>query len=178
MGIVTVLEAFVGKLIGKEIEAWLPQAGPRLMRFAVSRLPVAEKARYAEEWAADLDAIPGDLSKFIYAVGFMRAAWRMGSITSELEKLDRTETQIFLNLGTSDVEALHNFLQEKLKLLDNLPHDMSTRVAYLRELLREVQNFGDGVDIEFTANGIRMIPIKIKQFLINKGAEFDEDSAS
>src|ERR1035437_6189013 len=63
MAIVTILEVFIGKLIGKEIEAWLSQGGRRLLNYAVSKLPAHERSRFAEEWSADLANIPGDLSK-------------------------------------------------------------------------------------------------------------------
>ncbi len=83
-GVLTILEAILGKVIGEEIEAWLPQAGPRLLRYAVSKLPADERERYAEEWAADLDAIPGQVSKVIYALGFVKAAWGMRRIANRI----------------------------------------------------------------------------------------------
>jgi hypothetical protein len=77
MAIMTILGAFILKLIEKEIEAWIPQAAPFLVRYAVSKLPAAEQARYAKEWSADLEAIPGELSKLAFALGFVKAAFLM-----------------------------------------------------------------------------------------------------
>jgi hypothetical protein len=81
MAILTILEAFVGKLIGKEIEAWLPKAAPCLLRYAVSKMPTNEQERYLEEWAYELNNIPGEISKVLYAVGLVQAAWGISSST-------------------------------------------------------------------------------------------------
>jgi hypothetical protein len=85
MAIVTILEAFLGKLICKEIEAWLPQAGRKLLKLAVSKLPAHERSRYAEEWSADLANIPGDLSRALFALGLLKAAWGIHEIEKQHE---------------------------------------------------------------------------------------------
>jgi hypothetical protein len=50
------------------VPAGKPQAG-RFLSGALQRLPIAERERYAEEWAADLAEIHG---------GFARLRWQLG----------------------------------------------------------------------------------------------------
>jgi hypothetical protein len=89
MAIVTILEAFLGKLICKEIEAWLPQASRELLNLAISKLPAHERSRYAEEWSADLANIPGDLSRAMFALGLLKAAWGIHEIEKQQHELIR-----------------------------------------------------------------------------------------
>jgi hypothetical protein len=121
MAIVTILEAFLGKLICKEIEAWLPQAGRRLLNFAVSKLPAHERSRYAEEWSADLANIPGDLSRALFALGLLKAAWGIHEIEKQQHELiramDRNRGKVLTlvlcdeNLPTSRHERIGQLLR-------------------------------------------------------------------
>lgn len=89
MAIVTILEAFIGKVICKEIEAWLMHASPYLLRSAVSKLPAEEQERYEKEWTADLEDFPSDLSKLVYALGLLKAAWVIRRVANQHKDLVR-----------------------------------------------------------------------------------------
>src|SRR5437016_5244284 len=51
-----------------EFTDWLPWLAARLVRAAARALPPDARERYAEEWLAELDAVPGKLSKLALAV--------------------------------------------------------------------------------------------------------------
>ena len=57
-----------------EFTDWLPWLAARLIRAAARTLPPAVRTRYTGEWLAELDAVPGKLSKLALAVRvFVRA---------------------------------------------------------------------------------------------------------
>ncbi len=61
-------------MLVNEFTDWLPWFAARLVRAATHTLPSAARSRYAEEWLAELDAVPGDLSKLAVAIRiFVRA---------------------------------------------------------------------------------------------------------
>ncbi len=74
MGIVTVLDAIVAKLAVDEIKAYLPGLSRMVLACAVRKLPDEEQDRYREEWTADLSQVVGDISTFVYSLGFLKAA--------------------------------------------------------------------------------------------------------
>jgi hypothetical protein len=84
MDLLTILVAFgaiVGgfllKLIGSEIQDWLPFVSRWLIDYATARLPPDERARRLEEWLADNNDYPGRATKMLHAVGCLMASYRM-----------------------------------------------------------------------------------------------------
>ncbi|MDR3735620.1 MAG: sugar transferase [Acidobacteriaceae bacterium] len=73
-----------------EITAWSARLSEWLIRLALTRLPDNTRARYDEEWHSDLSQIPGEFSKALYALGFLRAARKLTSFAqnSSLGTLD------------------------------------------------------------------------------------------
>ena len=71
MGIVTLIDAVIAKLVADEIKARLPRLSRSIIKCAVGRLPVEQRARYGEEWEAHLLATDGDLSQLVCSVGFL-----------------------------------------------------------------------------------------------------------
>jgi hypothetical protein len=64
----------LGKVCFDEFKAWLPRLTERILRIAVSLLPTDQQARYNEEWRSDLNEIPGELGRLVWALGLIRAA--------------------------------------------------------------------------------------------------------
>jgi lipopolysaccharide/colanic/teichoic acid biosynthesis glycosyltransferase len=61
-------------LLVNEFTDWLPWLAARLIDAAAHTMPSAARLRYAEEWLAELDAVPGKLSKLALAIRiFVRA---------------------------------------------------------------------------------------------------------
>jgi hypothetical protein len=58
-----------------ELYAWLPQICELLLEHAVRRLPLDERARWREEWRADLRAMPNSFAQLLHAVGYRFAAF-------------------------------------------------------------------------------------------------------
>ena len=124
MAIMTILGAFMVKLLEKEIEAWIPQAAPCLVHYAVRRLPATEQARYAKEWTADLEAIPGELSRLVFALGFLKAALLMNLEVYRQDEvvraMHRTKGKVVVlilqheNLTTSKYERIGQLLKVTL----------------------------------------------------------------
>jgi len=81
MAILTIAVGFIiavaSKLVADEVKAWLPTICNRLISIAALRLPEKERARYGEEWRADVAAYPGELTRLIRAAGFILAASRI-----------------------------------------------------------------------------------------------------
>ena len=73
----TILVALIVAVFAREFEAWLPWATEQTLRLAVRCLPPELRDRYDEEWRADVEAVPGTLSKLCWALGLIRAAHHM-----------------------------------------------------------------------------------------------------
>lgn len=68
------ITAVLVPMLVSEFTDWLPWVAARLVRTSIRALPPSSRPRYAEEWLAELDAIPGKLSKLALAIRiFIRA---------------------------------------------------------------------------------------------------------
>jgi lipopolysaccharide/colanic/teichoic acid biosynthesis glycosyltransferase len=64
-----VATAILIPMLVTELTAWLPWFASRMISAAARLMPPAYRARYVEEWQAELDALPGgDLAKLVFAV--------------------------------------------------------------------------------------------------------------
>lgn len=77
----TIGSGLLARLAVDEFKAWNPRFTAYLIACAVRRLPVEERARYEEEWAASLEEVPGELSKIIYALSLLRAGAQIRLMT-------------------------------------------------------------------------------------------------
>jgi lipopolysaccharide/colanic/teichoic acid biosynthesis glycosyltransferase len=68
--------AILGRMFADEIKAWLPWVREQLVGIAVKGLPEVFRERYAEEWRSHLDEVPGEITKFVVALGFVKASLR------------------------------------------------------------------------------------------------------
>jgi hypothetical protein len=59
-------------LILNRLLTWLPRWSIRLVERAANRLPVNARARYLNDWQAELECIPGGLGKIRFAVDLFR----------------------------------------------------------------------------------------------------------
>jgi hypothetical protein len=80
--ILGVFGATLSRLLSDECKAWIPCFIKWIIRSAIAVLPEEQRERYKEEWQSHIDEIPGDISKIVTALGFMRAAKRMPSETA------------------------------------------------------------------------------------------------
>jgi hypothetical protein len=74
IAILSVLGAIVLKLMIAEIQDWLPALTKRTIERAAQRLPQELRPRYSEEWFADINEFPGNVSKLVRAIGCYRCA--------------------------------------------------------------------------------------------------------
>jgi len=58
----------------EEIEAWSPFIIRSLIKLAVAWLPENQRERFGEEWHSHVNEVPGNVGKFLSAVGFLLAA--------------------------------------------------------------------------------------------------------
>ena len=56
-----------------------PAIARRLIEIAVLKLPEEDRARWLEEWLADLDDLPGSFSKLSHGLGCLKAANRLAA---------------------------------------------------------------------------------------------------
>ncbi len=70
-----IVGAAVAKIIADDAKQWTPWVTQRLTDIAVRRLPEGQRARYAEEWAAHLDEVPGVVGKLAVTLQFQIAAF-------------------------------------------------------------------------------------------------------
>ena len=87
MGLISLIEHIAQVLTGStaskvaadEVKAWSPWLAARLTRYAVKRLPEADRERYAEEWNSHVADTPGSVGKVCVACGFLFAARKIRS---------------------------------------------------------------------------------------------------
>src|SRR6266849_3642279 len=79
--LVTIILGALGSIIAAELLGWCPLLAKHLIRLAVSRLPQRHRARYQEEWLADMDMLRtrGGLSTLLWAAGVYVMAHRVAS---------------------------------------------------------------------------------------------------
>ncbi len=92
MAIVTTLLplalAIAAKLSADEVKAWLPWLTRQLVALAIRTLPKDQRERYGEEWLAHIVETPGDIGKFLVAIGLVFAG-----ILISLEISGQTQTE-------------------------------------------------------------------------------------
>ena len=77
--LLAILVATFSRLLADDVKAWVPRLADYLIRLAVRRLPVDQRERLAEEWAADVADTPGDLAKLVFACGLICASTKIAS---------------------------------------------------------------------------------------------------
>jgi lipopolysaccharide/colanic/teichoic acid biosynthesis glycosyltransferase len=73
----SIITGIVSRVAAEELKAWSPTIVTKFTAIAVDKLPVEQRERLAEEWESHLNAIPGDLSKIVFAFDLIRAARRI-----------------------------------------------------------------------------------------------------
>lgn len=61
-------------MLVSEFTDWLPWLAARMIGAAAQTLPSAVRPRYTEEWLAELDTVPGKLSKLVLAIRILARA--------------------------------------------------------------------------------------------------------
>jgi len=65
--------AILTSLVAAEFYAWVPHVCRRLVRFHAARTPQSLREQLTEQWTADLDALPGNIAKLLFAADLYRA---------------------------------------------------------------------------------------------------------
>ncbi|MBS0408735.1 MAG: hypothetical protein JSR86_02385 [Proteobacteria bacterium] len=128
------ITSVIAAIAANEAKSWLPWMHGKLLRLAVSALPVHMKDRYAEEWSSFVAEIPGDIGKLISVFGFVwfsvgvkieRAAERFGTLANASVRLARA------SLGIVYYTALHTVSNVRRRV-DFLPRVKGLRRNGLR----------------------------------------------
>ena len=69
--------AALSRLLADDIKAWIPALTEHLVERAIKKLPGGQHERFAEEWRSHLLDVPGNLTKLVVAISFLRGAWRI-----------------------------------------------------------------------------------------------------
>ena len=123
-------------LIGAEVIAWCGPAQRALLRRAAARLPIEYRARYAEEWMAELDASPrGPVTRLLFTVTLLVRARRL---EVALQERTRDLAAVLLELQTRRMKAvilqwwiIDNVVQVGRVILAEAPN--GERYAWLME---------------------------------------------
>jgi DNA-directed RNA polymerase subunit RPC12/RpoP len=86
MGLVEIGLGVVASLLAAEAWDWLPWLTRLVIRTAAQRLPENVRSRYQEEWLAEAEHIPGKLFQLFWALGLIRASYRMASKPGSLKE--------------------------------------------------------------------------------------------
>lgn len=95
--VLAALGTFAGLIssqLSDEFKAWCPWFVARIIRRAVRQLPETHRERFAEEWQAHVNEVPGQFGKFIVAIGFLLASKRI-SLDSSEHRLSALSKRIF-----------------------------------------------------------------------------------
>jgi len=79
LGLLGVIGAVFSKLLADEFKAWAPSLVATIIAAAVRHLPPAKRERFAEEWEAHVDGVPGEIGKIAVACGCLTAAWKIAA---------------------------------------------------------------------------------------------------
>lgn len=122
--------AAISRLIAEDVMAWAPSLTERLIDRAVRRLPGSQRQRFSEEWRCYINDTPGELTKFMVALSFQRASWRM-------------EQNFDLGVARSDVDAVENIVRSSNK---TFYRQMAMLPQYRRQAMYAVWAFCRVVD--------------------------------
>jgi hypothetical protein len=128
--------AIVCGILANELFAWGPRLSDLLLKIAVKRMSPRLQDRMREEWQANLDALPGGLSKLSAAAGFVLSTfwgfrrYREDETPIEIEERIALEVALAINqereriFGAlearsneviAEAKARREFAEEKLK---------------------------------------------------------------
>jgi hypothetical protein len=83
-----VIGALLLKTAVDDLKAWRPWLVERLIARNVAKAPESYRSRLGEEWRAEVDKIPGDIGKIIFAAGLLRAGWHVPPASVGVEKVE------------------------------------------------------------------------------------------
>jgi hypothetical protein len=120
-----------------EFHAWAPILAKRALRLAVRVLPLGEREERSEQWSSDLEQIPGNVSKLLFAVDLIRGAVCFRFLAGDYKSLKHRIVDIVLGSASggasvaADTPADREALRRALALVffdwhqewDHLPGD-------------------------------------------------------
>jgi dsRNA-specific ribonuclease len=122
-------------LLLAEFGDWCPWLAEHIVRWSARRLEdPAVRARYEEEWLANLSEVPGKLAHLAAALGYLfsipRMRWSLRSTVSSLYDPDHGELTSTLNLKVSSA-LLENALTHRSFVGENSTGPTSERLEFI-----------------------------------------------
>ena len=77
--------AVMVRLLAEDATVWLPRLNYWLVSIAVRRLPDEKRERYAEEWAAHIEEMPGNVVPFFVALQLQWASFQTAFLARETD---------------------------------------------------------------------------------------------
>jgi hypothetical protein len=155
MGIVTLIDAVIAKLVADEIKARLPRLSRSIIKCAVGRLPVEQRARYGEEWEAHLLATDGDLSQLVCSVGFLHAALRITAAEGRKARGSRVGAE---KSKSSELAGPEGGITQPRKLVVEMLAKNEAQQAITEEFMSKLQSAkesGKRIDKEWMKKQVR-----------------------
>jgi lipopolysaccharide/colanic/teichoic acid biosynthesis glycosyltransferase len=79
LAVLAIIGAAASTQLSDEFKAWSPWVVRKVIQHAVRKLPENKRERFAEEWQAHVNEIPGDIGKLLAAFGFLSASRKLSS---------------------------------------------------------------------------------------------------
>lgn len=105
--------AFVGRQAQSEFQDWTPRVTDRLIERALLRLPEDKRERYREEWSAHVSDTPGEIGKWLVALGYLRAARIMRASAAERGPLSARMARALFLVIVLPLPALRKLLGDR-----------------------------------------------------------------
>jgi hypothetical protein len=102
--VVSILTAFLSRILAEEMGAWSPSIIRSLIKFAVGRLPENQRERFEEEWQSHVNEVPGQVGKILVAVGFSMAAYDV-ALNDRRNQMLETQVRLLAQIVDADSAA-------------------------------------------------------------------------
>ena len=131
-----IVAAALSRLVGAEIDAWIPSITRGLIKMGVGRLPEKHRGRFAEEWQSHINEVPGVVAKVFAAAGCLLAAHKIAWCSNEAE--DWLQTIARIQQARSKVLMVVSAVRGDQSLASHEP--LQSKVERLSLLLSESQS--------------------------------------
>lgn len=83
IALVSLVGVLMLKLAFSELQDWMPWIARRMINRTITKLPIAERDRYREEWYAHLEECPGKIGKILHAIGCAYGVRKLAALANE-----------------------------------------------------------------------------------------------
>lgn len=178
--LIFLVTAVIVPMLVSEFTDWLPWFAARLIGATVRTLPYAVRSRYAEEWLAELDDVPGKLSKLAFAIRVLARAPSMAAAIRGVPPNGANSVSADLSTAFSelmgDKSALYGLRINSV--FGNIPPSLPTHVtealtAATGEALNNIARHADVNEAWINAVGDGRGGVSVTVF--DRGMGFDPD---